>query len=211
MHALTTRRPETVLTEWLLRGFAVIFYGVAVSNLAAYWWSDRSRLTLLLLLLTEGYTLVLVLSARRASVRDLSPVTVVATLYAMFFFVLLRADGTQRLVPEAVGVALQFIGVSWQFASKFALGRSFGLLPAQRGIVVGGPYRVVRHPIYLGYLVGHVGFLLANFSVVNLAVLAFLYVAQVLRIIREERLLSASAEYLSYQERVRWRLVPGVF
>jgi protein-S-isoprenylcysteine O-methyltransferase Ste14 len=44
------------------------------------------------------------------------------------------------------------------------LGRSFGLLPAQRGLVVVGPYRFVRHPIYFGYLIGHIGFLLVNFS-----------------------------------------------
>ena len=36
---------------------------------------------------------------------------------------------------------------------KLSLGRSFGLMPANRGVVSTGMYRLVRHPIYLGYLV----------------------------------------------------------
>ena len=203
---------EGRLTEWLLRGFALLAYVFAVSNLAGAWWADPSRLTLLLLLLTEGYTLLLVLLARRASQRDVTPLTVVATMYAAFFFVLLDPSDTTRLVPEWGGVGLQVMGTSWQFTSKFFLGRSFGLLPAQRGLVINGPYRVVRHPIYLGYLIGHVGFLLANFSWRNFAVLAVLYVAQVHRIRREEAVLAAnSSDYRNYQQRVRWRLLPFIY
>lgn len=209
----TTPPPaEGRLTEWLLRGFALLAYGLAVSNLVAAWWADPSRLTLLLLLLTEGYTLLLVLLARRASLRDMAPVTVVATMYAAFFFVLLAPQHTTRWAPEWAGVALQVLGTGWQFTSKFFLGRSFGLLPAQRGLVVAGPYRLVRHPIYLGYLIGHIGFLLVNFSWWNLGVLALLYVAQVYRIGREEAVLAAtSAAYRDYQQRVRWRLLPFVY
>ena len=199
------------MTEWLLRGFALLAYGFAVSNLASAWWADHSRLTLLLLLLTEGYTLLLVMTARRASIRDMAPATVVATIYAAFFFVALDARDTTRLIPEAAGVLLQVLGTCWQFTSKFFLGRSFGLLPAHRGLVMGGPYRLVRHPIYLGYLIGHVGFLLANFSWWNFGVLALLYVAQVYRIAREEAVLATSDDYRAYQQRVRWRLLPFVY
>lgn len=203
---------EGRLTEWLLRIFALLAYGFAVSNLALAWWRDSSRWTLLLLLLIEGYTLVMVLVARPARLRDMAPLTVAATLYAAFFFVLLEPRGTQRLVPELAGVALQLAGTLWQFASKLVLGRSFGLLPAQRGLVTAGPYRVVRHPIYLGYLIGHVGFLLVNWSWVNLAVLALLYVAQVLRMHREETVLAAgSDDYCRYQQQVRWRLLPFIY
>ena len=203
---------EGPLTEWLLRGFALLTYGFAVNILASAWWANPTRWTLLLLLLTEGYTLLLVLVARRAQLRDMSPLTIAATMYAAFFFVLLEPRGTQRLVPELAGVALQLAGTLWQFASKLVLGRSFGLLPAQRGLVTAGPYRVVRHPIYLGYLIGHVGFLLVNFSWRNFAVLAVLYAAQVHRMLREEAVLAAdNAEYREYQQRVRWRLLPFIF
>lgn len=205
-------RREGRLTEWLLRGFALLAYGFAVTNLALAWWADSSRWTLLLLLLIEGYTLLLVLIARPARMRDMAPLTVAATMYAAFFFVLLDPRGTSHLVPEWAGVVLQLCGTLWQFSSKLVLGRSFGLLPAQRGLVTRGPYRVVRHPIYLGYLVGHIGFLLANASWQNFAVLVLLYAAQVLRMQREEAVLArTSEEYRGYQQRVRWRLLPFVY
>ena len=71
MHADTPR--DSALTEGLLRAFAVLAYGLLVSNVGYHWWADTSRYTLLLLLLTESFTLALVLFARRAVVRDLSP------------------------------------------------------------------------------------------------------------------------------------------
>ena len=205
------RAREGSLTEWLLRAFAVLAIGFIVARWAYAWWMDPTRWTALLLLVSETYTLALILVARRATIRDMSPLAGVATLYACFCIALLDPNDTIRLAPEAAGVVLQVVGGSWQFASKVALGRSFGLLPAQRGVVVSGPYRLLRHPIYFGYLVSHAGFLLANFSWRNAAVLAVLYVAQVIRIQREEAVLASDGAYRQYQQRVRWRLLPLVF
>jgi len=203
---------EGRLTEWLLRGFALLLMGVIVLRWGHAWMIDHSRWTVLLLLIAEGYTLLLILLAHRAIQRDLSPVAMVATVYATCAVALLNDQGTQRLVPELIGVGLQLASMAWQFTAKVFLGRSFGLLPAQRGLVTAGPYRLVRHPIYFGYLIGHVGFLLANFSWRNATVLALLYVAQVIRIRREEAVLAAtSGDYQRYQQRVRWRLLPLVY
>ena len=104
--AAVRRTPEGQATEWLLRAFALLACSLAVGRLAAAWWLDTTRWTLLLLLITESCTLVLVLMARRAQERDLSPSTVAATLYAVLCFVLLDPAGTLRLVPEQVGVLL---------------------------------------------------------------------------------------------------------
>lgn len=211
MNVQTSAESEGRLTEWLLRLFALMVYGLAVRNLALGWWSDTSRVSLLLLLLTEGYTLGLVLVARQAQRRDMAPLTVAATAYATFFLALLTSEGTQHLAPEWVGVGVQMLGLACQFSAKLTLGRSFGLLPAQRGIVIAGPYRLVRHPMYLGYFISHVGFLLVNWSLRNLAVFAVLYAAQGLRIVREEAVLGRMSDYRAYQRRVRWRLLPGLF
>ncbi len=205
-------QPEGQWTEWLLRGFALLLMAFIVVRWGHAWMIDTSRWTALLLLVAEGYTLALVLLARRASHRDLTATAMVATIYATCCAVLLDPQDTVRLVPEWVGASMQMASMVWQFTAKVVLGRSFGLLPAQRGLVTAGPYRIVRHPIYCGYLVGHVGLLLANFSWRNAAILALLYVAQVVRILREEAMLASSdANYRRYQQQVRWRLLPWVF
>ena len=79
---------DSALTEGLLRAFALLLLGWFVWNVARVWWADTGRYTLLLLVLAETVTLLLVLFARRALVRDLSPLAIVATVYACLYFVL---------------------------------------------------------------------------------------------------------------------------
>jgi protein-S-isoprenylcysteine O-methyltransferase Ste14 len=203
---------EGRLTEWLLRAFALVVLAFVVARWGRAWMMAPERWTVLLLLVSESYTLLLVLAARRALQRDLSIPALAATMYATFFVVLLQPQGTTHLLPEWAGAGLQLASMAWQFTAKVFLGRSFGLLPAQRGVVTRGPYRLVRHPIYFGYLIGHIGFLLANYTWRNAAVLALLYAAQVIRIRREEAILAATdAGYRDYRQRVRWRLLPFVY
>jgi protein-S-isoprenylcysteine O-methyltransferase Ste14 len=70
---------------------------------------------------------------------------------------------------------------------------------------------LVRHPIYLGYLLTHAAFLVAHPTPWNAVVLLVADSALIVRALVEERVLSADAEYQSYCRRVGWHLVPGVF
>ena len=125
--------------------------------------------------------------------------------------VLLVRPEKLMIAPEAVGVSLQIAGTLFEIYGKTVLGRSFGIIAANRGIVLKGPYRFVRHPIYLGYLVTHVGFLLSNWSLRNIAVYLVTYFFQVARIFSEERLLASELSYRDYCRQVRFRLIPGIF
>ncbi len=177
-----------------------------------FWGNFRQtgRLTSLFWMVSEGLVVVLFVFRResKAVSRNL-PDWAVALGGSVT--VLLVRPVERALVPDGVGVLLQFLGTAFEIYGKAALGRSFGIVPANRGVIVRGPYRLVRHPIYLGYLVTHAGFLLSNWSARNLAIYGAVYVFQVLRILSEERFLAQDAVYRDYRERVRYRLIPGIF
>lgn len=166
---------------------------------------------LLLVAIAETLTIALVILSRFPMVRSTHPFDVVITIVGTFYFLFIQLETGTSLLDSPWPIALQSIAILWQIAAKYTLGRSFGLLPANRGVVQSGPYRVVRHPIYLGYLIGHIGFLMAFFSIQNAALIAIVYVFQVARILREESVLGQDPAYRVYMHRTPWRLIPGIF
>jgi len=157
------------------------------------------------------FTVGLSLFARVPVKRDWRPLAFICSMGGTYYFLAVRLAPGVQLVPETVGAALQLLGIFWQLFAKASLRRSFGILPANRGVVSRGAYRFVRHPMYLGYFVTDIGFLLVNFGWQNLLVYGCQFTLQVVRIVSEERLLSGDLDYLAYQGRVRYRVVPGVF
>jgi protein-S-isoprenylcysteine O-methyltransferase Ste14 len=95
--------------------------------------------------------------------------------------------------------------------AKASLRRSFGILPANRGIVSSGAYRCVRHPLYLDYFIADIGFLLVNFGLQNLLVYGFQFTMQYACIAREEKLLANDERYCAYRSKVRYLVLPGLF
>jgi protein-S-isoprenylcysteine O-methyltransferase Ste14 len=168
------------------------------------------HLTGLLLLVSELLVVVLTIARRRATVVDRSPGarTIAAVSIVGIPFINPAGGG---VVPDLATAAVSAAGLAIVIAGKLTLGRSFGLMPANRGIVCRGIYKVLRHPIYAGYLVTHVAFLAAHPSLWNLAVFAVSDAALMVRSIYEERTLARDPEYAEYMTRVRWRVAPGIF
>lgn len=109
------------------------------------------------------------------------------------------------------GQALQLAGLVLLIAAVASLSRSFGLLPAHRGVKTDGLYRWVRHPLYMAYSLIGLGYLLNNFSLNNAAILVVATGFQVLRLRNEEVFLRRYPDYVAYAERTRWRIVPFVW
>jgi protein-S-isoprenylcysteine O-methyltransferase Ste14 len=79
------------------------------------------------------------------------------------------------------------------------------------GLEVKGPYHLVRHPIYLGWLLIVFGGPDMTWTRVEFAIVSSAYL--VLAVPFEERSLvdTFGDTYRAYQRRVRWRIVPGVW
>jgi protein-S-isoprenylcysteine O-methyltransferase Ste14 len=169
------------------------------------------RITGLLLLTSELLVVVLTVVRRPARVVDRRWRARLVTALSLLGPPLVGPAGSGALLPDGVTAAASGAGLLVVIAGKLALGRSFGLVPACRGVVTTGPYRVVRHPIYAGYLVTHLAFLVAHPTVWNGLVLAVADLALLVRMHYEERLLTEETAYRAYADRVRWRLAPGLY
>jgi protein-S-isoprenylcysteine O-methyltransferase Ste14 len=164
----------------------------------------------LLLLASEGLVLVFILIRRPATIISRRPFDWLLAFGATTLPMMVRIGGASPL-PPAVGAVVLVMGTVVQLHAKLCLARSFGCVPAHRGLVARGPYKLVRHPMYTGYLLGHAGFLLLNPTGWNLGVYTLANALQVPRLLAEERLLSEHEDYRRYQATVRYRLIPGVF
>lgn len=178
----------------------------------AFWHNflRTGKWTSLFWMVSEGVVVVLLVVRRPSRALSRSPWDWIAGAAGSFLVLLVRPTGGAS-VYDAAGFALQLFGTLFQLYGKVVLGRSFGIVAANRGVVSSGPYRLVRHPIYLGYLATHAGFLLSNTSIRNVAIYGAAYVFQFARMRAEERILSTDGEYREYSRSVRYRLIPGVY
>jgi protein-S-isoprenylcysteine O-methyltransferase Ste14 len=165
-----------------------------------------------LMIVSESLVIFLILIRRPAKSVSLRftdwLIAVTATLLPLS---ITPAANPQGLIPPTVCVVLMIAGLIIQIRAKISLGRSVGMVPADRGIKRLGPYQIVRHPMYAGYLFSCIGFLLLHPTAWNISIYAVAFAVQVVRLFAEERFLSQNEEYRSYMGVVRYRLIPGVF
>ena len=205
-----TREAREICSDFVARAVVGSLFALLSINLVADF-ARTHRATGLLLLVSEALVVVLTIVRRRARLVDRSAQAAIATAVSLLGPSLVRVSGGSGLLPDPVTMIASAVGLIVVIAGKLTLGRSFGIAPANRGVVVAGPYVFVRHPIYAGYLVTHVAFALAYPSPWNIAVLLVSDAALIFRALCEERVLATDHTYQTYCRRVAWHLVPGVF
>lgn len=213
--AASTDQPRRMISPAVSDLIARASIGALFTLLSFNIFTDFMRtghVTGLLLLVGESLVVVLTILRRRTNIVDRSAAAAISTTVSLAGPALLRAtDGHAGWAPDQVTALVSGLGLLLVVVGKMTLGRSFGVVPANRGVVVRGPYSFVRHPIYTGYLVTHASFLVAHPAPWNLAVILIADFALIVRALMEERVLSSDAAYQRYCERVGWHLVPGVF
>ncbi len=125
--------------------------------------------------------------------------------------VLFRPTGLHLQWGMTAGLVCQLMGLGICVTSFLVLGRSFGFVAADRGLVRRGPYAVVRHPIYASYVLLQCGYVLQSLSLRNVAVMVLASGCNVGRARVEERVLQTGDTYGAYRHQVRWRMLPGVW
>lgn len=195
---------RNLLIDWSERLFLfALFYAFAVANIASRDWSNY------LLVALEAIGVSFVLLRRRALSVSAIPLDWALAIAGTVAPLLGRPGG--EAIEQHVAAILIIIGIAVSFGAKASLNRRFGMTPANRGVQNGWAYALVRHPMYLGYIIAQAGYLVHNPTRWNAVVFACAWSLQIARIGREERHLLQDPAYRTYAGRVRFRLVPGVF
>lgn len=188
---------------------ASIWFAFAASNLAD--WRRTGRPVGLGLMVLEAIIAFLCIVRRDPLTTSQSPLAWIAATIGGWGMLAARPHFAPVLDLDLVWFAMQLGGAIAAAFSLGVLGRSFGLVAANRGVRTGGPYRVVRHPAYAAYFFTDVGYTLENPSVRNVVILVLVLSFQLVRIRTEEDCLRADPAYRRYCERVRYRLVPHLW
>ena len=193
----------------LLNVLMAAFYALFA---AAHWELLRRTgewATTLPILLQETLLVALFLLRRRSRASSARPTDWLLGFAGTFLPLLMRAG--DALGPLAwLGRPVQVTGLFLSLVAVAGLGRSFGIVAANRGVQTAGPYRLVRHPLYAAYVVTYLGYLLSYPRLPNVLLVAVTVAVMWARANAEERLLADDPAYEAYRARVRWKFVPGV-
>ena len=165
----------------------------------------------ILLLMSEGVVVLFILLRRPTQDISRRGGDWLLGLAGTLLPLLAIAPAGSPLLPWHVAEAVMLGGFVLQLSAKLTLRRSFGVVAANRGVKASGPYRLVRHPMYAGYALTHVGFLLAGPTLWNVAIYGATLTIAIRRIVAEERVLRQDPAYQALAARVRYRLLPFVF
>jgi protein-S-isoprenylcysteine O-methyltransferase Ste14 len=203
-----TSTPNRRLDFAIDAGERIIIVVFALAFIVATWRSPQvwNRL----MIVPEGLTVLFVLFRRAAISVSTYPLDWGLGVLGSTLGLLARPGG-QPLAPEVWCLAPIAVGALISTSAKASLNTRFAMAPANRGVQPSFAYAVIRHPMYAGYMLSEVGFLLLNPTVRNLAVYVVAWGIQIARIYREERWLSQDPAYRSYAQAVRHRLIPGVY
>lgn len=164
----------------------------------------------ILVAISEMLSVVLILTRRSGQIAA-TPYAFIIAIMGTALPLLIRPTDGVALLPVGITTAIMLAGLVLSISAKIYLNRSFGIVAANRGVKRSGPYRLVRHPMYLGYFVTQVGFVLASFTLFNMAAYILAWTFQILRVAEEEKCLMQDADYANFAGSTRWRLVPGLF
>jgi protein-S-isoprenylcysteine O-methyltransferase Ste14 len=195
------------LFDLLERGFLAM---LTVWAFVRLWPSVAGDPRVLLILISEGLAMAFILLRRPATSIHINPYTALIAFIGTAAPLLVTAQG-DSLIPISVGVAIMMTGLLLNIWAKISLNRSFGLAAANRGVKRAGPYRLLRHPMYAGYMTTQVAFLLLHPSTWNLVIYTAAWSMQLLRIQAEEKVLLDDPMYRAYADEVRFRLAPGLY
>jgi protein-S-isoprenylcysteine O-methyltransferase Ste14 len=168
------------------------------------------------LLIVFFYGLIVILYFLRSSASSSSKSFVANTIAVLTTFApsaLSLLSESKLSKPEIVFGAdfIIVLGMVLAIYSLDSLGRSFSIVPQARKLIQNGPYQLVRHPLYVGELIGLSGVVFVGPTIPTITIFFLIVACQIYRALQEEKLLTnIFPEYRDYCLKTA-RFIPGVF
>jgi protein-S-isoprenylcysteine O-methyltransferase Ste14 len=197
---------------WLFHVMNVIVAGIWLHDgvKAVLYFRETRQVPTLLLCAMNALLVVFYVRRRRATeVGTAWKVVIVANLGTFGNFLYENADPIWPAVYTPTMVVMS-VALAVSVGGFLSLGRSWGIIPANRGVKTRGLYRFVRHPIYASYIIFDLAYVVCVFTWRNLAVALTIGLILYARARYEEELLRHDPEYAAYAQRTRYMLIPGV-
>lgn len=206
MNATFARIPPKRLDHFEKYSLCAIFGFFAWRMISGYMETGSSAQ---LIYLFDQFIIILFLVVRRATDNISLRLNDWLIGYAGTFTALLQGPTSGSPVfASTVILCLMVVGMIIHVTAKLTLRRSFGVVAANRGIKVNGAYQIVRHPMYLGYIISQTGFVLSGPTAWNMVVYLATVALLILRIEAEEQFLKRDAAYAGAAGS---KLVPGIY
>jgi protein-S-isoprenylcysteine O-methyltransferase Ste14 len=112
-----------------------------------------------------------------------------------------------------IGLFIGLIGAAFAFAAIASLRANFSIVPEAHSLVMTGPYRWLRHPMYFAELLMIVGLAVGGLRITVLIGAVLVIGLQIYRVRVEERLLRATfpTTFEQFVSRTPYRLIPLVW
>ena len=204
-----TRRPD--LRHWLVNIAVALFFSYYIYDSIIHL-ATGTCLTLLIALLFRNTSITLVFLLRRPSKLTSRNVGDWIAAIGGTFITYLYTSQAKPICSFVLPTAYVVMIVT-AFLSTICiinLGRSFGIVPANRGVKTELLYGIVRHPLYLLYTVYDLAVISLAFSLHNCYICILHALFSYLRAKREEKILIRDRAYKEYVSKTRYMFLPGV-
>lgn len=206
----STKRTTVVIAGNLVNPVLGLMWAIFAASTWMTWNRTHSVVALLLFCVNTLFA-VLFITRRHSKAYSTEPKDWMITAATILLSFSLRVVGPSSRFAQGASQGIQGAAVMLILISLIALGRSFGLIPANRGVKTHSLYSWVRHPLYSGEILFYFGFVLGNITTLNVVIFTCIILGLAIRASAEERLLKKDQTYAEYLQRVRFRFFPGVY